>query len=167
MKVSIIAASDNNNHKLAKRFEEEMSSIGAEVNFIDLTSIDLPVYTNKAEKAGIPEVMISVVSELLSSDGMMFFAPEYNGGLPPVLVNYIAWISRAGGEDFRKVFNGKPAVIGTHSGSGGLHALMALRMQLSYIGMNVLGRQAHTHYSKELKEESLKDICSRFKEILS
>ena len=166
MKISILAASDNKNLELAKTFQKAMEARDVKVSLVDLSSLDLPLYSNRTEKNGIPEKMNDLVKDLIESKGVMFFAPEYNGGLPPVLTNYIAWISRAAGDDFRIAFNGKPAVIGTHSGGGGLHALMALRSQLAYIGMNVLGRQAHTHYSKALKDEALDDICDRFKALL-
>lgn len=160
MKITILAASDNNNLQLSKKFEEALKLRSVEVNLVDLSALDLPLYSNPAEKNGVPEVMQSLLKDLLDSNGLMVFAPEYNGGLPPVLTNYIAWISRTG-EEFRAAFNSKPAVIGTHSGSGGLHALMALRVQLSYLGMNVLGRQVHTHYKKELMDDTLNDICDR------
>ena len=58
------------------------------------------------------------------------------------------------GEDWRDVFNGKSALIATHSGGGGAHVLMAMRHQLSYVGMNVLGRQLLTNYGKQLNDES-------------
>ncbi len=166
MKITILAASDRKNMELSQKFESAMKERGVEVNLVDLSALDLPLYSNPAEKEGIPDQMGTLVKDLLDSKGIMVFAPEYNGGLPPVFTNYIAWVSRAAGDDFRMAFNGKPAVIGTHSGSGGLHGLMALRMQLAYMGMNVLGRQAHTHYSKPLKEDTLNDICDRFKELL-
>ena len=91
---------------------------------------------------------------------MVVVAPEYNGGVPPVLISFIAWLS-VGEKDCRACFNEKPGLMATHSGSGGAHLFAALRIQLSYIGMNVLGRTIHTHYQKELKPETLSNTVSQ------
>jgi NAD(P)H-dependent FMN reductase len=91
---------------------------------------------------------------------MIFISPEYNGSTPPVFTNSLAWVSRTG-KEWRGIFNRKTAVIATHSGSGGAHVLMSMRLQLSYLGMNVLGRQILTHYTKELNQETLMDILDQ------
>ena len=36
----------------------------------------------------------------------MICAPEYNGSIPPILSNFIAWLSISGA-DFRNFFNGQ------------------------------------------------------------
>lgn len=160
-KIVVLAASNNNNLKLAKEVEAELKTQGAQAELVDLTSIDLPVYTPRLEENGAPKEILKYVTMLTEAEGLAVVAPEYNGGIPPVLTNFIAWISRSGNEDWRQCFNGKKAIIGTHSGSGGLHLLMGLRMQLSYIGVNVIGRQLHTHYKKELNKESLSSVVAQ------
>lgn len=160
-KIVVLAASNNNNLNLAKEIEAEVKTQGAQPEVVDLTSIELPVYTPRLEEQGAPQEILKYVDLLADADGMAIVAPEYNGGIPPVLTNFIAWISRSGNEDWRQCFNGKKAIIGTHSGSGGLHLLMGLRMQLSYIGVDVIGRQLHTHYKKELNKESLTSVVGQ------
>ena len=62
---------------------------------------------------------------------MVFFAPEYNGGIPPILTNVIAWLTFSG-EDWRTCFNVKSSMIPTHSGGGGNHVLSALSLVILY-----------------------------------
>jgi hypothetical protein len=38
-----------------------------------------------------------------------------------------------------------------------------MRQQLSYLGANVIGRQLHTNYSKELSADSLNGCLSQLK----
>ena len=45
------------------------------------------------------------------AESFVFVSPEYNGGVPPALTNIIAWVSRLGGKDWRKSFNGKAAAL--------------------------------------------------------
>ena len=86
-----------------------------------------------------------------------FVAPEYNGSIPPTLSNAIAWLS-VGTEDFRELFNGKGAAIATHSGGGGQKVLVAMRLQLSHLGVNVLGRELLTSSQRELNEDSARAV---------
>ena len=65
-------------------------------------------------------------------------APEYNGSIPPVLSNAIAWLSVR--DDFRALFNDAIAMA-TVSGSGGMELLVSLRIQLTHLGAQVVGRQ--------------------------
>ena len=53
------------------------------------------------------------------------------------------------------------AVVATHSGGGGSHVLMHMRMQLSFIGMNVVGREILTNYNKPVNSESLTAVVDQ------
>ena len=87
-------------------------------------------------------------------------APEYNGSIPPILSNFIAWLSISG-EDFRDLFNGQPIAIATFSGGIGLELLTSLRIQLVHLGSQVLGRQLLSSYSKEIDTKTIEDIIQR------
>lgn len=151
--ITILVASSGNNKKLGNDLEKIALEAGSKVENINLVDLDLPLYSTIKEKEGVPDLAIKLKESIKNANSLIVVAPEYNGSLPPVLNNAIAWVSRAG-EDWREAFNGKTALIATHSGGGGLHVLMAMRQQLSYLGMNVLGRQIHTHYKKELSLDS-------------
>ena len=97
---------------------------------------------------------------LHASNGYVFLAPEYNGGIPPIFTNFLAWVSRSS-KDWRECFNGKTGIIGTFSGGGSGYILSALRMQLSYIGMNILGRQVLTHAAKPMDEQFVLLTCEQ------
>lgn len=158
--ILVVAASNQNNLELAKFFVEEIKAQGAEAMLVDLVEEDLPLYTPKNEAEGVPVQATELAKKMENIDGMVFTAPEYNGSIPPTLNNFIAWISRTG-KTWREVFNEKKAVIATHSGSGGVNVLNAMRQQLSYVGMNVIGRQIHTHMKKELSKDSLQNVVKQ------
>lgn len=163
-KIVILLCSEGENKKLAQKLAEEITSQNEEHDIISLANLELPLYTTEEEKKAIPQAAKDLSSSLQKCRAMIVVAPEYNGGIPPVLNNAIAWVSRSG-DDWREAFNGKMALVATHSGGGGLHALMSMRQQLSYIGVNVLGRQIHTHYKKPLNLESAKACIAQLLEL--
>jgi NAD(P)H-dependent FMN reductase len=107
-----------------------------------------------------PELMAELSGSFTRATGFFFAAPEYNGSIPPTLSNAIAWLSTET-QDFRAVFNHKPAVIATHSGGGGQKLLTSLRIQLSHLGVNVLGRELSSKGDGEVRESSLNDALQR------
>ena len=152
--IVIVLASSNANKKLAHSLINELEIRGAENDLISLVDFELPMYTSAYEEDwGVPEAIQELHARLKRADGIVFVSPEYNGGIPPILSNMIAWISRLN-DDWRQAFNGKPAAMATHSGSSGNTLMNALRCQLSYLGMNVLGRQIITTPSKPLSPTS-------------
>lgn len=159
--IAIIVGSDGNNLKMANTLRDYLSKKSKNVSVIDIAALDLPLYSNKTHKDGVPDIIETEKNNLEKMTHFIFLAPEYNGGLPPVFTNYFAWLS-VSGKDWRESFNDKKAIIGTHSGSGGLHALMAMRVQLAYIGVNVMGRQIHCHFKKQLNLESLESTFDSF-----
>ncbi|WP_373480916.1 NADPH-dependent FMN reductase [Geminocystis sp.] len=161
MKISILVASNNHNLKLAQQLNQIVSDMGQNSQIIDLVEEDLPLYTPKFQaEYGIPEKIKLLAKTIIDTEGMIFVAPEYNGSIPPTLNNAIAWLS-VSGDDWRGCFNGKPAIIATYSGGGGQYVLLAMRNQLSYIGMNVIGRQIITNGNKPLNIDSAKEIVKQ------
>lgn len=161
MKIVIVIASNNKNLALAKQLKNIAMDLGNETQIIDLVEENLPLYTpTTQEKLGIPHKVKELHQTLTKSEGMIFVAPEYNGGIPPSLTSAIAWLS-VSGEDWRGCFNGKPAAVATHSGGGGQYVLLAMRTQLSYIGMNVVGRSILTNSNKPLNPESAQEIIKQ------
>ena len=90
----------------------------------------------------------------------MICAPEYNGSIPPILSNFIAWLSMSG-DDFRNLFNGQPIAIATFSVGIGLELLTSLRIQLVHLGSQVLGRQLLSSYNKPIDTKTIEDIIQR------
>lgn len=156
--ILIVTSSDGNNLKLANTLLEMSADNDANFEVLKISDYKLPLYTSAEEKNGTPQDAVSLTAKFMDAKGFIFLAPEYNGSVPPSLNNAIAWISRSGNESWRDAFNAKPVVIGTHSGGGGQHVLMAMQSQFSFIGCNVIGRKLLTSYSKELNPESAKSV---------
>jgi len=153
-----LSASTGKNLELANALANIGSTLGGDHQVIDLVSEGLPLYSTEEEKNGIPEAAETLTNRLIAADGLVLIAPEYNGSIPPVLTNAIAWISRSGGDDWREAFAGKMGAVATHSGGGGQKVLLALRTQLEHLGTNVLARQILTHYQKPLNPDSAKAV---------
>lgn len=159
----IVCATRNNNHKLAAKLEETAKELDMEVKTICLEDYELPVYTPTIEAKGIPSNATRLTELFCAAKSLVLCAPEYNGSMPPIINNAIAWISRSGDEDWRKAFNGKPSVVATHSGGGGLKVTQAMRAQLEHLGSIVLPRPIVTNFSKELNPDSAISILSQLK----
>ena len=153
--IVIMTASSGKNLALANDFSELQKELGFTSSLINLEDYDLPLYGSRIQAKGIPDSVLELRESLKSADSMVFLSPEYNGSTAPSLVNAIAWLS-VSTRDWREVFNEKPCIIGTHSGGGGAHVLMAMRSQLSFIGMNVIGRQILSNYNKAADLDSIR-----------
>ena len=158
--VLVITASNGENLKLAQRFVETAGNLGQSADLLDLTTIDLPLFTPRAQIQGTPKAIAPLEAQLLASPRWVICAPEYNGSIPPCLTNAIAWLS-VQGDDFRALFNGRPIAIATFSGGGGMELLLSLRIQLTHLGAEVVGRQLLSNHAKPAKDESIQDLLKR------
>lgn len=160
MKICILAFSEGKNLELAQKFEAKFAELGVETSLLDIVKIELPIFNTKTDKNFDAATLVAPFKELLNAEGFVFIAPEYNGGPPPSFGNFLAWVSRST-KEWREAFNNRPAAIATHSAGGGLNVLTIMRMQLAYLGMNVLGRQIHTTLQKAIDDKSLNEVCSQ------
>ena len=153
-KIGILVASSNNNQKLGLKLQELALKEGCEVELINLVDLRLPLYsTVEEEENGIPETVLDLATKILELKAFIIVAPEYNGVMPPVLNNAMAWTSRAT-KDWRDAFNEKIVGLATHSGGGGAKGLQAMRIQFQHLGANILAREILTTYEKSLNEET-------------
>jgi len=153
-KIGIIVASANNNRKLGDKLQELAEIKGVETTVINLVDLTLPLYsTVEEERNGIPDTAKDLAEEILALNAFIIVAPEYNGVMPPVLNNAMAWTSRAT-ENWRDAFNEKIVGLATHSGGGGAKGLQAMRIQFQHLGANILARELLTTYEKPLSENS-------------
>lgn len=164
--ILILQASTGENKKLAEQLHEILKEQGKSNEIVDLVSLNLPLYSTEAEKEqGVPSGAQDLTQKMIDASGFIVVAPEYNGSIPPVLVNAISWISRAG-EDWRAAFNQKFSLVATHSGGGGLKVLNAMRQQLNHLGCNVLARELLTNYQKPLNLESAQNTLTQLCQII-
>ena len=159
--VLVIAASNGENLKLAKRFVDETLAQGSSADLLDLTTLELPLFTPRTQgKEGMPREVPELQKQLMGATRWVICAPEYNGSIPPVLTNAIAWLS-VEGDDFRALFNGRPIAMASFSGGGGMELLVSLRIQLTHLGAQVVGRQLLSNYAKPAKDDSIADLMQR------
>ena len=157
----VITASHGENLKLAKRFVQIGSEMGANADLLDLSNVDLPLFNPRTEaNTQVKNVIGSLNQQLASVPRWVICAPEYNGSIPPVLTSAMAWLTIQG-DDFRRLFNGRPIALATFSAGGGLEVLIAMRLQLVHLGAQVVGRQLASNPSKPAKDASIHDLLQR------
>ena len=133
------------NKKLVKIAADAARNAGAQVTFLDLRDVPMPLYDEDLETGqGIPENGKKFKAILLAHDGFLISAPEYNGSISGVLKNAVDWASRpVQGEPPLACFAGKVATLMSASPGalGGLRGLVVVRSLLSNIGVIVLPTQ--------------------------
>jgi len=155
-KIGILVASAGNNRKLGDKLQELASEQNVETEVINLVDLDLPLYsTVEEERSGIPDTAKDLAEQILALKAFIIVAPEYNGVMPPVLNNAMAWTSRST-DSWRDAFNEKIVGLATHSGGGGAKGLQAMRIMYQHLGANILARELLTTYEKPLSEKSAK-----------
>lgn len=160
-KIGILVASANNNRKLGDKLQELATSLNVETEVINLVDLDLPLYsTVEEERNGIPDTAKDLAEEILALKAFIIVAPEYNGVMPPVLNNAMAWTSRST-DSWRDAFNEKIVGLATHSGGGGAKGLQAMRIMYQHLGANILARELLTTYEKPLSEDSSKKMIEQ------
>ena len=157
----IITASCGKNLELSEKFLEKGNELKISSEILDLTTLDIPLFNPRIHsKENIPNEIKDLKKKLFKIERWVICAPEYNGSIPPILSNFIAWLSISG-DDFRNLFNGQPIAIATFSGGFGLELLTSLRIQLVHLGSQVLGRQLLSSYSKPIDTKTIEDIIKR------
>jgi len=162
--VLVITASNGENLMLADRFVSAARDLGQRAAVLDLTSVDLPLFTPRAMAAGTPAGLADLEAQLSAAPRWLICTPEYNGSIPPVLTNAIAWLS-VQGNDFRALFNGRPIAMATRSGGGGHTVLAALRLQLAHLGAHVVGRQLVSNSTHPAKDDTITDLLQRLQRL--
>lgn len=122
------------NAKLA-RAAADLAASKANITLIDLADYPAPIYNGDDEAAsGMPDSMREFRQLARASDGFIIVTPEYNGHVPPLLVNTLAWGSRTAGDPIDdNVFSGKRAAIMAASPGrlGGIRVIPRLREMLA------------------------------------
>ncbi|TCT11941.1 NAD(P)H-dependent FMN reductase [Tepidamorphus gemmatus] len=127
------------NEKLAVVAAGTLAEAGGDVSHISLADYPMPIYNGDLEQAeGIPDAAKRLANLFTEHQGILIVAPEYNGGITPLLKNTIDWVSRPGATDRRPgPYKGRVFALGAASdgGFGGYRGLLQLRHTLE----NALG----------------------------
>jgi NAD(P)H-dependent FMN reductase len=173
---------DSYNKKLVKIAAEGAKVAGAEITYVDLRDLPMPIYDEDLEaKEGLPENARKFKELLKAHQGLLIASPEYNSSITAVLKNAIDWASRPEpGEPMLAAFTGKVAAIMSASpgGLGGLRGLIHVRSILSSINVLVLPDQkaissAFQAFDEEGKlkdpkqQESVEQLGSKLATILA
>ena len=162
-KLLVITASNGENLKLAERFLVAGKKLNYSCELLDLTTAenDLPLFNPRQNaKDTAPANLEAINLQMESHTHWIICAPEYNGSIPPILTNAIAWLS-VQGKDFRSLFNERPIAIASFSGGGCMELLLSMRIQLTHLGALVLGRQLTSNKSKIAEDKSIKEIVNQ------
>jgi NAD(P)H-dependent FMN reductase len=158
----ICTASHGHNLALARRIELLAQARGIDTHLLDLTTLDWPLYTSR--EALRPTNLAATENHFQQASAFFFVAPEYNGSVPPALNNALAWLSTQS-DNFRALFNGKACAMATHSGGGGQKVLVAMRLQLSHLGLHVVGREILTNPKKPLRDDSVDALLDQIQKL--
>src|SRR5690606_3059945 len=89
------------NRQLQHHVGRKLTAVGVAVNAIELGDFPMPIFNEDLEPDHVPEAA-GRLAELWRSHDIVFLAtPEYNGGVPPLVVNTITWLSRQRPSPFR------------------------------------------------------------------
>ncbi|WP_300527847.1 NAD(P)H-dependent oxidoreductase [Maricaulis sp.] len=138
------ARKDSFNRKLAVHTAKVVEASGGEATLLDMNAFDAPLYHGDLEtEHGMPERMQLLRRLIKEHDALIVISPEYNGHVPPLLVNAFDWVSRPDGEDKANAFAGKTAAVMAASPGrlGGIRMLPRLRAFLSDLGVLCLPSQ--------------------------
>jgi len=159
---------DSWNKKLVKIAMDAAKRAGAEVTYLDLRDLPMPLYDGDLEtESGIPDHAKLFKAQLKAHHGFLISSPEYNSSISGVLKNAIDWASRPeAGEIPLECFAGKFAALMSASPGnlGGLRGLVTIRSILENIGVHVLPTQlalsrAHEAFDAEGKLKDLKQAA--------
>ena len=135
----------SNNKKLVKVAIRGAEKAGAQVTYLDLRELNLPIFDEDLESAqGLPPGGRRFKDLMLAHDGLLISSPEYNSSISAALKNAIDWASRpAPGEKPLECFEGKVAALMSASPGalGGLRGLVTVRSILGNIRVTVLPDQ--------------------------
>ncbi|HBB30560.1 MAG TPA: NADPH-dependent FMN reductase [Cyanobacteria bacterium UBA8803] len=133
------------NKTLVKIAAAGAKAAGAEVTYIDLRDLPMPLFDEDLEaKEGIPENARRFKELMKGHQGLLLASPEYNSSITAVLKNAIDWASRPEAEEpSLACFRDKVAAIMSASPGalGGLRGLVHIRSILSNISVLVLPDQ--------------------------
>ena len=164
-KILLVSATRGKNYELAQDLKEIIdNTTSIDTAVINLESYGLALYMPDIETEN--ETASALSAEFENADGFVFCAPEYNGGLPPILTNAFTWISVTTA-NWRDGFKDKYAVIATRSDGSGQRFLIAFRSQLEYMGTLVMPKTIVVTNTQSLNRKSAERTLQHLIHLLS
>ena len=164
-KILLVSATRGKNYELAQDLKEIIdNTTSIDTAVINLESYGLALYMPDIETEN--ETASALSAEFENADGFVFCAPEYNGGLPPILTNAFTWISVTTA-NWRDGFKDKCAIIATRSAGSGQRFLIAFRSQLEYMGTLVMPKTIVVTNTQSLNRKSAERTLQHLIHLLS
>jgi NAD(P)H-dependent FMN reductase len=110
-----------------------LAAAGVAVTALDLGDFPMPIFNEDLEPDHVPEAAGRLAGLLRDHDIVFFASPEYNGGLTPLTVNTLAWLSRQKPNPFRH------AVFGIGGVSSGKYGTIWLSKMGALVVPTLLG----------------------------
>ena len=166
-KILIISATSKTNFILAKQIKNIIDQNNILSTLIVLEDLNLPLYSEKNHKCDslANEAINRITDKLINADALILCAPEYNGSIPPIVTNMIAWISVTT-DYWKDGFNNKFGFIGTSSGGEGKKFFKSIRLQLEHLGMTVFNKTIVVNTNKPFNEDNAINILKQFISII-
>ena len=157
-KILIISATRGTNLRLAQKISN-LLIIDNEV--LTLEDYPMPMYVPNSNNVIERKIISDLCGKFIECRGLIFCAPEYNGGSPPILTNAITWMSLKT-DNWRDAFKNKMVLIATHSGGAGHNFLTTFGLQLQFMGSVVFPRNIIVNNNKKFNEKSVNKILIDF-----
>ena len=162
--IVILTATKNSNYSLGENLIELINQEENQVVLSSFEDFNLPLFS-ASDYERLKQKHSSDIREitdlLVKADGVIICAPEYNGSIPPIVTNAIAWISVTT-EYWRDAFVDKIGLIASSSGGPAIKYNTAMKNQLEHLGMVVIPRMINVSSSNPLKTESASKILKQF-----
>ena len=162
--IIILTATKNSNYSLGKKLSELINQKEYQVILNSFEDFNLPLFSasdyEKLKQKHLNDIK-NITDLLVKADGVIICAPEYNGSIPPIVTNAIAWISVTT-EYWRDAFVNKIGLIATSSGGPAIKYNIAMKNQLEHLGMVVIPRMINTSSRNPLKAETASKILKQF-----
>ena len=124
------------NQMLQRHMDGQLAAAGVAVTSISLADYPMPIFNEDLEAEHTPDAAVKLAELFRSHDIVFWASPEYNGGLTPLTVNTLAWLSRQKPSPFRHAVFG---IGGVSTGKyGTIWGLSHLRESLTKIGTLVV-----------------------------
>lgn len=167
-KILIISATSGKNYSLAKNINSIINEQKLLVEIENLEEYNIPLFyasNYNDAKSSVSQKISVLVKKLIDADGIIFCAPEYNGSIPPIVVNMISWIS-VSTPNWRDGFVNKISLVASNSGGSAVKYNTAMKNQLEHLGSVVYPRFICVNDKDTFNFDSVKKILKDFINLL-
>ena len=168
IKLLIISATSQSNLLLANSISNIIQNSKYKVKVLNIEEYELPLFNpskvNLDKKNNMNSIKI-ITNEIVAANGVIICAPEYNGNVPPVLSNAIAWISVTTSY-WKDGFKDKNYFIASSSGGDAENFQKSMQSQLEHLGGKVYEKKIIITSSNNKISEDSKNHLKDFLKLL-